>query len=108
MSRIVLNDDLGDDGDYFSVPTVRLETVFREHSVLGYERILIKVDVEGYERPVMSTLMRLIESHRNARIICEILPNSASKSLLRDEAKHYGLDVLQIDSSNYLFARKSS
>jgi FkbM family methyltransferase len=108
MSCISLDGDFEDASDYFSVPTVQLWTLFREHNVLSYERILIKVDVEGYEHPLMSELMRLLGPHRDFKIICEILPNSDSKWLLMDEAGRHGLNVLQIDSSNYLFASRTA
>lgn len=64
-------DDAPDDNPPLTVPVMPLDDLLTDRSELGEARILMKIDVEGYEPDVIAGAEKLLASGRVAAVILE-------------------------------------
>ena len=100
MSKILENRN--DNFSFYEVETTTLHDLFKAYNVNDFKNILIKVDVEGYEYPIITSLLELLDRKNNFRIIFEILIETENKEDLINRIKKTGLKFIKIDSVNYL------
>jgi FkbM family methyltransferase len=70
-SHIIINDSQDIKGNIITVPTVRIDDILNKVPYVN----LIKMDIEGAERPAMEGAIKLIKRSPNLTIISEWIPS---------------------------------
>ncbi len=89
------------------VPVITLDKFILEEKIEVNKIGLIKVDVEGYEYPVIQGANKLLLSVvSQTKVLVEIHPDSPTKQLFLSEMASMGFDSDCIDSETFCFTKR--
>lgn len=67
------------------IPIKTLDTLFLNDEVISAKEILIKIDTEGYELPILQGGIQWLSKFENAAIICEVSPLIMAQNVMKVE-----------------------